>query len=310
MRFTSLAVELFALVTSVTGYEYPLSPALQQILDKASSPPYDYPTSLTNSILPKPLHSHNDYWRPVPFYTALSYGAISVEADVWFIDNELYVGHELAALSKDRTFDRLYVQPILSVLKAQNPTTDFSDGDTSKNGVFDMASTVPLFLWVDVKTDGHTTWPAVVDALGPLRERGYLTNYTGEAVQRGPVFVIGTGNTPRNAVEGIAPRDYFWDGPLGNLTGVTYSLSPIASADFEEVVGTVKGLTLGDKQLEVLRRQVKDAHGKGIGVRYWGLPGWPIGTRNAVWRTLYEEGVDLLSVDDLEGGAGFWEGIG
>lgn len=40
----------------------------------------------------KPFHSHNDYWRDVPFYSGLAAGAISTEADVWLIDGTLYVG--------------------------------------------------------------------------------------------------------------------------------------------------------------------------------------------------------------------------
>lgn len=40
----------------------------------------------------KPFHSHNDYWRDVPFYSGLAAGAVSTEADVWLIDGILYVG--------------------------------------------------------------------------------------------------------------------------------------------------------------------------------------------------------------------------
>ena len=40
----------------------------------------------------KPFHSHNDYWRDVPFYSGLAAGAISTECDVWNIDGILYVG--------------------------------------------------------------------------------------------------------------------------------------------------------------------------------------------------------------------------
>ena len=47
------------------------------------------------------------------------------------------------------------------------------------------------------------------------------------------------------------------------------------------------------------------AHAKGIMLRYWDQPGWPISTRNGIWRQLKSEGVDLINVDDLEGGAGF-----
>lgn len=39
------------------------------------------------------IHSHNDYWRDVPLFSALSHGVTSVEADVWLNpkDGRLYV---------------------------------------------------------------------------------------------------------------------------------------------------------------------------------------------------------------------------
>jgi hypothetical protein len=33
--------------------------------------------------VPVGCHSHNDYWRRVPLYSALQAGCIGVEADVW-----------------------------------------------------------------------------------------------------------------------------------------------------------------------------------------------------------------------------------
>jgi hypothetical protein len=84
----SFAVPLSALVAACLA----LNPdALQSIMDAEKSDKYHYPTDFTREIVPKPFHSHNDYWRDVPFYTGLAYGAISTEADVWLIDDELYV---------------------------------------------------------------------------------------------------------------------------------------------------------------------------------------------------------------------------
>jgi len=104
----------------------------------------------------------------VPFYSALSVGAISVEADVWLYNDTLYVGHETAALSDARTFESLYINPILDVLARQNPTgSSFVTGKTS-NGVFDTASGQTLYLFVDLKTEGSSTWPVVLKALEPL----------------------------------------------------------------------------------------------------------------------------------------------
>ncbi len=128
--------------------------------------------------------------------------------------------------------------------------------------------------------------------------------------------VIGTGNTPLRLVQGVAPRDYFWDAPVDRLrlpggddelANVTKEVSPVASAPFGQVIGHVRRRRLDDDQLVRLRRQVAVAHARGIGVRYWDLPDWPVGTRNAVWRTLWDEGVDLLNVDDLDGAARLWD---
>ena len=40
------------------------------------------------------------------------------------------VGHENAALTKDRTLDSLYIQPLLTILNAQNPKNAFTAGST------------------------------------------------------------------------------------------------------------------------------------------------------------------------------------
>lgn len=293
--------------------DIPISQGLRDILAKAGTGPYTYPTSLTQGIIPKALHSHNDYWRPVPFYSALSVGAVSVEADVWLVNGTLLVGHEQSALTPARNFDSLYIQPILSVVRAQNPNSSYVAGPTN-NGVFDTSSGQTLYLWVDVKTEGARTFRHVIRALQPLRDAGYLTVFDGSSVVPGPVTVIGTGGTPLNLVQGVSPRDYFWDGPLVTLgtsfSNITKEVSPIASTDFAVVFGEVRNQTFNTSQLETLRSQVATAHGKGIGVRYWDQPGWPVGTRNAVWRTLWDNGVDLLNVDDLDGAANFWESSG
>ena len=158
---------------SAAPYALTLSPdvstPLQQILNQAHQGPlYTYPTSLTQGIVPKLIHSHNDYWRDVPFYSAISVGAVSVEADVWLYNGTLHVGHEQGALTDARTFESLYINPILDSLHRQNPTdSSFLPGPTH-NGVFDTNAAQTLYLFVDVKTPGNTTWPYVVKALEPL----------------------------------------------------------------------------------------------------------------------------------------------
>lgn len=146
-----------------------VSTSLQQILDQAHQGPlYTYPTSLTQGIVPKLIHSHNDYWRDVPYYSALSVGAVSVEADVWLYNGTLHIGHEQGALTNARTFESLYINPILDTLHRQNPTNSSFLAAPTHNGVFDTNGAQTLYLFVDVKTVGNTTWPYVVKALEPL----------------------------------------------------------------------------------------------------------------------------------------------
>lgn len=264
---------------------------------------------MADTAFQKPIHSHNDYWRDVPFYSALSYGCISVEADVWLINGStLLVGHEQSALTNARTFDALYIQPILSVLQRENPTTPYVTS-TTHNGVFDTNSAQTLYLWVDVKTDGASAWPAIVKALQPLRDGGWLTTFNGTAVTPGAVTVIGTGNTPLNQVQGVNNRDYFFDANLALLsttqTNITSDVSPIASTQFSKYFGVINGTEFNSTQLATLNSQLSYAKSKGIGGRYWDTPSWPDSSRNAVWSELTRAGVALLNADDLAAAAGF-----
>ena len=169
MYLSSLSAGGF-LISSVVAASTPdVSLSLQSILSLAHQAPlYDYPTSLTQGIVPKYIHSHNDYWRDVPFYSALSVGAVSIEADVWLYNDTLFVGHERGALTSNRTFETLYINPILDALRRQNPTTSPFLTSATHNGVYDTNGAQTLYLFVDVKTDGPTTWPYVVRALEPL----------------------------------------------------------------------------------------------------------------------------------------------
>jgi hypothetical protein len=226
--------------------------------------------------------------------------------------NSSKVGHEPAALTEKRTLESLYINPILDTLHRQNPSTRFVQPG-EQNGVFDTASDQTLYFFIDLKTSADVTWPAVVKALEPLRSGDWLTTYDGKTLRRNPVTVIGTGNTQLSDVLATSPRDVFFDAPLANLNDAKYKdlsekESPIASTNFAASFGDVRKREMNETQLSTLRSQLDVAHGKGIKARYWNQPNYPIGTRNAVWRTLWDEGVDLLNVDDLEGAAAFWEG--
>lgn len=170
-------------------------------------------------------------------------------------------------------------------------------------------------MWVDSKTSGPETFKAVIEALEPLRKKGYLTTLkSNETLTKAPVTVIGTGNTPYEMVGPVADRDYFYDAQLTTLgdaenAGITSHISPIASGDFSSAIGDLtldKDSVLSDKQLETLRSQISTATEKGILARYWGAPSYPIRARNTLWTTLINEGVGLLNADDLAAAAQYF----
>ena len=302
----------------------------------------EWPTDISREIIPLGCHSHNDYWRRVPLYSALQAGCIGVEADVWLYDNELYVGHTSAALTSRRTLQSMYIDPLLRILEQQNPITPFHRTISNPpHGVFDTDPEQSLILLIDFKTDGATTWPAVEAQLQPFRDRGYLTYFNGTELVPGPITVVGTGNTPFNLVTANTTyRDIFFDAPLDKLvdnesenlsgfptwqtgglgqglsgmpesiTAETFNLtnSYYASVSFKKAIGFPWPFHFSDKQMDLIRTHVRVAHQHGLKVRYWGLPGWPLSLRNHIWRILVQEGVDMLNVDDLVGATkGDWK---
>ncbi|KAK9243506.1 hypothetical protein V1506DRAFT_544216 [Lipomyces tetrasporus] len=263
-----------------------------------------YSSDLTRNVFVKGIHSHNDYWRDVPLFTALSYGVVSVEADVWHFegDDTVYVGHHDAALNSERTLASLYVDPLMDILTAANPKNEFTANQTSPYGVFDTSSGQTLYLFIDVKTDGNITWPYVETALQPLLEKGWLTTVNGSEITYGPVTIIGTGNTPYNYVVSQTERFYFFDGPIASLNEAAYPVyvNPIASGSLQSVVETPIGPDgLTKTQYNKIKKLVDGAHDMGILTRFWEVPWWPVAKRNALYRQLLEIGSDLLNADDL-----------
>ncbi|KAI0330564.1 hypothetical protein GY45DRAFT_1323510 [Cubamyces sp. BRFM 1775] len=272
---------------------------------------WEYPTQFLQNIPPKMIHSHNDYWRDIPLLTALSYGAASVEADVWLLNGTLYVGHQLAALTPERTLDTLYIQPLLQILSKGRPPNAFTANSTSPPGVFDMASDMPLQLLIDVKTDGFEALPSILEALQPLREAGYLTTFSNGTLNVSVITVVGAGNAPLEQIEALSPRDLFFDAPLTQLTDRSLNtiwnatLSPLASANYSTAVGWNGTGTIGDAQMANITRFVGDAHARGIKARFFDIPAWPVYVRDNIWRVLLDGGVDWLNVDDVAAAAAF-----
>ena len=81
------------------------------------------------------------------------------------------------------------------------------------------------------------------------------------------------------------------------------STSYYASTSFAKTIGYPWFGKLSDKQIELIRGQIKSAKARGLKARYWETPQWPTSLRNHIWDVLITEGADLLDVDDLKSAA-------
>lgn len=255
----------------------------------------------SRDIVPKNCHSHNDYWRHVPLYSALAVGCISVEADVWLAeDSELLVSHSWKTTRQARTLNSLYLKPLLRIFDKRNVSQ--ASVEDKEIGIFDADPNVSVVLLIDFKSDGHATWPALLAQLRPLRDKNWLTYYDGDKIYRGPLTVVGTGNTPLELVQSRhTNRFVFFDAPLASVSDATYNYtnSYYASAKLETAIGKLWLNRLSIKQEDTLKKQVKTAEDKGLKSRYWDTPGWPISVRDMLWFKLTELGAGVLNVDDL-----------
>lgn len=281
---------------------------------------------ITQDVTPIPCHSHNDYWRRVPLYDALRWGCTGVEADVWLYDDELLVGHSINALTPDRTFRSMYVDPLANMLDHKNAISERESSSNSKTGIYPVDPSQTVVLLVDFKNNGRDIFPVVSEHLAALREKNYLTYYNGTTTIPGPITVVATGNAPFDLITANTTyRDIFFDAPLDRLSdtpapadgrplrngqGTVGTLpsshfdvtnSYYASINFGRSIGWLWFGHISSSQMARIREQIANAHARGLQARYWSAPKWPIGLRNKVWAMLIEEGVGYLNGDDLQG---------
>jgi hypothetical protein len=287
------------------------------------------------SVLPVPCHSHNDYWHRLPLYSALGTGCISIEADVWDVRNELYVGHKVDDLAPEKTLRNLYLDPLVEILEHMNLQ---NQNGMPLKGVFNQDPKQTFVLLIDLKRED--AWPVLVEELNPLRDRGYLSFWNGEDRVIRPVTIVASGAAPFDLItKNETYRDIFYDAPLHALDDcfdhdcplkkrstdstktaadlkreIPYKYNPsnsyYASTSLFRAVGSLPHFEITDAQLGLIRHQVKNARERGLIPRYWGTPRWPKGFRDAIWAVLLREDVGVLNVDDLravrKGSWGVW----
>lgn len=219
----------------------------------------------------------------------MHHGFCSVEADIHLVGDQLLVAHDLEDVTPERTLEYLYLKPLRERVEKNR-------GRVFRNG--------PTFtLLIDIKSDAEPTYRALHRVLENDSEM--LTVYRrGQPIVPGAVTVIISGNRPRELMAGQPVRYAALDGRLSDLpSDPPRTLIPLISDNWRNHFEWTGEGAITESERTKLGGLVKQAHAQGRRLRFWAVPDQP-----AVWKVLWEEGVDLINTDKLEGLGGFLRG--
>lgn len=243
----------------------------------------DICNSTVNAQAIQPLeraHAHNDYLHPRPLLDALAKGFCSVEADIYLIDEQLLVAHDRDKARPDRTLQVLYLDPLKARI-TENAGRVYRDG--------------PEFtLLIDIKSDAGLTYHVLQAVLA--RYSDMLSSVNDRHAQVGAVNVVISGNRPQATIAAQPMRFCGIDGRLSDLASDEPAhLMPMLSDNWALHFQWRGEGAMPDVEAKRLAEIVRQAHAKGRVVRFWATPESP-----ALWQTLADADVDLISTDHLD----------
>ncbi|MCE7054833.1 alkaline phosphatase [Algoriphagus sp. AGSA1] len=215
------------------------------------------------------LHSHNDYLQTVPFWTAYSAGASSIEVDVILQEGKLMAAHEPETINPKRTLESLYLNPISEGLKS---------------GVI---SSVDFHLLVDLKTEAYATLEVLLESMANYDELLYSKgNPTG-------LKLIISGNRPKPEDYQKYPDWMFFDYQSKELNSdLPWEKIGMVSLSFRQFsVWNGKGRMVESERQEV-QNFIDMVHSFDKPVRFWGSP-----DSKSAWKAFYEMAEDYINTD-------------
>lgn len=215
------------------------------------------------------LHSHNDYLQSVPFWEAYANGMESIEADVIFMEEELYVAHEKESVIKNRTLASLYLEPIRKAFE------------------LDLGDTKQFQLLIDIKTEPYSTLEKLEEVLSFYED--ILTGINGLP----KVEIVISGNRPK-------PEEYddYSDYILFDYQSVTETADlplhkiSLISLNFKKFSNWDGKGGINERELEGIKEAIGAAHSLKKPIRFWATP-----DTEAAWETLINLGVDFINTD-------------
>ena len=212
------------------------------------------------------VHSHNDYLQNVPFWKAISAGATSIEADVFLIDDVLYVAHAKEEIETERSYEKLYLKPLQRFLALGSKTSK------------------QLQLLVDVKSRPYATLDALIKI---------LQNYP-EIKTNDSISIVISGNRPKPSEYVNYPDFIFFDHQSLELITDQSILKKIAllSLSFKDFSAWNGKGRLTVEDYNKVDSVIKRAHSFNKPFRFWATP-----DSKTSWKNFVHLGVDFINTD-------------
>lgn len=222
-------------------------------------------------------HSHNDYEQKTPFFLAYNAHFGSIEADIWAVNGELFVAHDKAQITAERTLEALYLLPIVKLFR-ENGGKAWKDSPAS------------FQLLIDLKTEIEPTLPLLVKKLLKYPE------VFDPAVNKNAVHITITGNRPEPSQFKNYPDFIFFDGNI-NLKYDAVQLKRIALysdnlGNFTHWRGTGP---IPVKDESRLIQVIDSVHSINKTIRFWNAPDTP-----GAWQTLMKLKVNYINTDHIQ----------
>lgn len=240
-----------------------------------------------NNIIPLRIaHSHNDYLRNIPVFDALSNGFCSIEADIYFRKNDLYLGHNTPS---NKLFKDVYLTPLKKIISV------------NKNGmIYKNTNKLQLCKYVDLIIDfkDDDSYPAWNLLEKYLKEYNIFQCYNNHyIVKDGPIRIILSGNHPKISdilkVKHCSVVDIKYD----DLKNGNYTMEE------KNIIGQIntqwkRGWEMDDKYVKNIVKMSK-TNGINASVRFWGIKEYNTNFLFKMWDFLLKNGVDRIGTDNL-----------
>jgi glycerophosphoryl diester phosphodiesterase len=214
-------------------------------------------------------HAHNDYLQNAPFYLAYNAGFGSIEADIFPVNGILCVAHSKQEIRPPITLQRLYLEPVLKELTANQSRK--------------------IKLLIDIKEDHEVCLKLLQKEIEPLMA------YLSTPGQNKQLTILISGKRPLPSQYQNYPDYIFFDDDL-KIKHTTSEWGRVGQVSLPFTkYSTWKGentIEEGDKRK--LQHTIDSVHQAGKTIRFWAAP-----DNEASWKLQIQLDVDLIGTDKI-----------